>query len=92
MAKLFAQGDAPQSDHGMRLSIGGGDGELRVLLDKRPMQANDKIARQERTIRSGAQHQRCLGPVRRNPVQRRQNAGQRAGKIRYAVGDHGQSE
>ena len=92
VAKFFAQVDAPQSDHRMRLAAGGRDRELRVLRDPRRMQARDQIARQERTIRGGAQHPGDLGPVGRGPVERRQNAGERSRKIRDAVGDDRQPE
>ena len=76
----------------MRLTVGGGDRKLRVLLGPRLMQSRDEIARQKRTIRGGAQYPRDIGAVGRCPVERGEDAGERSRKIFDRVGDHRQAE
>ena len=76
----------------MRLAVGSGDGQFGILGFERAMQPRHQIARQERAIGRGAQDELYLGPVRRSPVERRQNAGERSGKIGDAVGNDRQAE
>jgi hypothetical protein len=92
MAKLVAQGDAPQPDHRMRLSVGGGNRKLCVLLDQRLVEPCHQIPRQKRTIRRRAQHMGYLRSVLGRPVEAGQNAGQGAGKIRDRIRNHRQAE
>ncbi len=63
-------------------------GERRAGVDARKVQARDQVAGQERAV---ARHAHDPGDVRRvarRPIEAGENAGQRAGIIRHAVGDH----
>ena len=85
--------DAPQSDHRMRLAVGGGDGELaHSRFERAACRRDNQIARQERAVGRGAQHELYIGPVGRSPIQRRQDAGERSGKIGDAVRNDRQAE
>ena len=55
------------------------------------MQARHQIFRQERTIARHADQPFDLRRVRRRPIEPGENAGERAGKIRHAVGDDRQA-
>ena len=92
VAKFLAQADTPQSDHRMRLSAGGGDRELRVLSARADAAAPpDRAAGTDNPPpRSGPR--RHVGPVRRGPVERGEDARERSRKILHGVGDDGQSE
>ena len=76
----------------MRLVAGCGDRELRVLSRPRFMQARDEVAWQERAVAGGAEHPFDLRPVRRGPVERGQNAGERAGEAGHVIGNDLQAE
>jgi hypothetical protein len=92
VAKFLAQRDTPQTDHRMRLAVGSGYRELRVLVGARPVQTRHEIARQERTIRRGAQHPGNLRPVRRGPIEAGEDACERSGKILDRIRDHRQAK
>jgi hypothetical protein len=92
VAQLLAQRDAPQSDHRVRLAVGGGDRKLRVLFSAGAMQARDEVARQKRTVRGSAEDPRYVGPVRRGPVEGCQNTREWPRKILHGVGNHRQAE
>ena len=65
--------------------------ERRAGLDTRLMQARHQIARQERTIAGRAHDPFDLRCMVRGPVEAGQNAGERAGVIRHAIGDHSEA-
>ena len=76
----------------MRLPGGSCDRKLRALLDPRLLQPRHEIARQERTIRGGAQYPPDVRAVGRRPVERGEDAGERSRKILHRVGNDGQAE
>ena len=92
IARVRPQCDAPEPDHRMRLATGGRDRKLGILLDQPPMQPDNEIARQERTVGGGAQHPRDVRPVGCGPVQRGEDAGERPREIGHVIGHDRQSE
>ncbi len=91
-AEVAAQRHVPQPDGVMGLAPGRGDRELRVLRDPCPMQPCHQVAREERAVAGGAEHPGDAGPVRRHPVEPGQDAGQRPGEPRDAIGRDRQGE
>jgi hypothetical protein len=76
----------------MRLAVGSGDRELRILFPERAIETRNEIAGQEWAVGGSAQNELNIGPVGRGPVQRCENAGKRARKIGNAIGDDRQAE
>ena len=68
-----------------------GAGDLPAGGDARLMQTRHQIPRQERTIAGHAHEPRDLRRFARRPVEAGKNAGERAGVIRHAIGDHGEA-
>src|SRR6266702_7784298 len=76
----------------MRLVAGSGHSKLCVLSLPPFMQARHKIAWQERTIAGGAEHPFRLRSVRCGPVERGEDAGERAREAGHAVRNDVQTE
>ena len=81
----------PQPDDRMTPFARARAGQRRAGRDARFVQARHQIFRQERTIARHADQPFDVRRVRRRPIEPGENAGERPGKIRHAVGDHRQA-
>ena len=76
----------------MRPTARSADGKLSALADAHRVQTCDKIARQKGAIAWRADDPGNVGPVRRGPVERREDSRQGTKKSWSRVGDDGQIE
>ena len=90
-AKVLAERHRPQPEDGMRPAPGGSAGEVGAGTGAGRRQPRDQILGQERRVGREARDQGASGRVRGRPVERGQDAGERPGMARHAVGHHGQA-